>query len=100
CSPQKPSGTTKNGILTNGLRTCVSLKQTRSLRAEALLWPNVISYSSAISACEKGSQPLVALQLLDDMDQDQVLPDVICFNAAISACETPTLWPLALSLFQ
>merc|ERR1712070_915880 len=49
--------------------------------------PNVVSYSAAISACEKGQQWEDALSLLDDVQGSFLVPDVVSFNAAISACE-------------
>ena len=51
------------------------------------LLPNVITYSAAISACEKGQQPPQAVQLLPDMRRKGLLPSVISYNAAISARE-------------
>ncbi len=61
------------------------------LQAEAALVraaaADVISYSAAISACEKGAQPEQALQLLPGMQQQSVEPDVISYSSAISACE-------------
>ena len=53
------------------------------------IWPNVITYSAVISACEKGGADYTdtALQLFDEMRQHGVGPDVITYSAAISACE-------------
>ena len=48
---------------------------------------SMISYSAAISACEKGKQPDKALELLEDMQRKGLEPDKITYNAAISACE-------------
>ena len=48
--------------------------------------PDVITFSAAISACEKGGQWQRALALLDEMRAARVTPDVITFSAAISAC--------------
>ena len=47
----------------------------------------MISYSAAISACEKGKQPDKALELLEDMQWSGLEPAMITCNAAISACE-------------
>ena len=46
--------------------------------------PDVISFSAAISACEKSEQWEKALELLDEMQQRKLEPDVISFSAAIS----------------
>merc|ERR1712054_276066 len=51
------------------------------------LEPDVISFSAAISACEKDGQWEKALQMLDEIQQRRLEPNVISFNAAISACE-------------
>ena len=51
------------------------------------LMPNVINYSAAISACEKGQKPKRALHLLQELQLRGILPDVITYNVAISACE-------------
>ena len=59
------------------------LPETRSSQLE----PDVISYNSAISACEKGQQWQQALMLFSEMGQQHVVPNVVTHNAAISACE-------------
>ena len=41
------------------------------------LAPHVISYSAAISACEKGQKPQQALQLLQELQIRGLLPDVM-----------------------
>ena len=51
------------------------------------LVPTVITYNAAISACEKGQNPLQTPHLLQEMLLRGRLPDVITYNAAISACE-------------
>merc|ERR1712190_431614 len=51
------------------------------------LVPDVITYSAAISACEKGQRPQEALHLLQEMQLRGLVPDVITYSAAISACE-------------
>ena len=50
------------------------------------LLPDVITYSAAISACEKGQKPQQALHLLQELQLRGLLPNVITYNAAISAC--------------
>ena len=49
--------------------------------------PDVITYSTAINACEKGQQPRQALELLNQMQHRRLMQDVITYSAAISACE-------------
>merc|ERR1739841_325877 len=65
---------------------------------EADLVPDVISYSAAISACEKGGQWQVALGLLATMQEAALVPNVISYSAAISACEKCGQWQEALGL--
>ena len=62
--------------------------------------PDVISYSAAISACEKAGRCDAALSLFQTMREDDVRPDVISYSAAISACEKAGRCDEALSLFQ
>ena len=50
------------------------------MRRQALS-PNAITFSAAISACEKGNQPCKALSLFTQMRRQALPPDVI------SACE-------------
>ena len=47
----------------------------------------MITYSAAVSACEKGRKPSPALDRLQVMLLQGLLPDVITYSAAISACE-------------
>ena len=61
---------------------------------------NVITYSAAISACEKATQAQKALELLEEMRQKGLEPDVITYNAAISACEKATQAEKALELLE
>ena len=50
------------------------------------VYPNVGTYSSAISACDKGTEWQMALALLADMREKRIWPGVITCNAFISAC--------------
>ena len=52
-----------------------------------LLTPNVVSWSAAISACEKGKQWEGALGLLQEMVHQLLTPNVVSWSAAISSCE-------------
>ena len=72
----------------------------------------MISFSVAISACEKGGQWQRALALFDDMRKvgvtrrlesicrAGVTPSVISFSAANSACEKGGQWQQALPLLD
>ena len=56
------------------------------------LEPNVISYSAAISACEKNTPREKALSLLQEMPSEWLEPDVIRHSSAIGTCEKSKLW--------
>ena len=58
---------------------------------------SVVSFSSAITACEKGNMWPAACLLLQELNE-QRMPSAIAFNAAISACEKAGEWELALVL--
>jgi pentatricopeptide repeat domain-containing protein 1 len=62
------------------------------------LGPNVITYSAAISVCEKGQQWQQAVGSLTVMHQSGLLPNVNTYSAAISACEKGEQWQQALVL--
>ena len=55
-----------------------------------------ITYSAAISACEKAGDWVRALQLLQGMATSLVEANAISYNAAISACEKAGDWVRAL----
>ena len=55
----------------------------------------MISYNSAISACEKGQQWGQALSLLPKMRRSRLEPNVISYSSAISACEKGQQWEQA-----
>merc|ERR1711971_1152587 len=59
-----------------------------------------ISFSAAISACEKGGQWRRALLLLNDIGLACVTADSISFSAAISACEKDGQWHHASLLLE
>jgi pentatricopeptide repeat protein len=62
--------------------------------------PNTITYSSAISACEKGGVWEVALDLLREMETKDIPPNTITYSSAISACEKGGVWEVALDLLR
>ena len=55
----------------------------------------MISYNSAISACDKGQQWKQALSLLLERWTSQLAPGVISYNSAIIACVKGQLWEQA-----
>ncbi len=60
--------------------------------------PNVITYSSAISARKKGGELQRALVLLEHCESAGIKPNVITYNASISACEKGGQWQRAFGL--
>ena len=62
--------------------------------------PNVVTYTAAISACQKGWQWERAVALLADMQRDGVKPNTITYNALLSACAREGRWEEALALLQ
>ena len=60
----------------------------------------LISYSSTISACEKGGQWEKALHLFQEMKHNGIEPNIISYIATIGACEKGGQWEKALYLFQ
>ncbi|CAE7820860.1 rsmF, partial [Symbiodinium sp. CCMP2456] len=61
--------------------------------------PDVISYSVAISACERTAEWCTALELLRSMEQQSVSSNIIACTSAISACASGGAWQQALGLF-
>lgn len=51
------------------------------------LIPDVINYSVAISACEKGKHWQATVGLLQEMLHSMMAPSVVSYNTAIRACE-------------
>ena len=49
--------------------------------------PDVVTYNSLMSACEKGKDPDRALKVIASMGYQCVQPDVITFSSLISTCE-------------
>ena len=68
--------------------------------------PDVVTYSSVISACEAAGEwqrALGALQkVMDENDEGSEYAglNLYCFNAAISACEKGGAWVEALELYE
>ena len=62
--------------------------------------PDVITYSSSISACEKGQQWITAMSLLRETQQWNMEANVITYNATISTCEKGQQCITAISLLR
>jgi pentatricopeptide repeat domain-containing protein 1 len=62
--------------------------------------PTVITYSALISACEKGGQWKLALEVLEDMKTAGHGVNVIAYSATISALSKGQQWEIALQLFR
>jgi len=58
----------------------------------------VLTYTGAISACEKGQQRQQAVDLLQAMQRHATALDVMTYNAAISMCGQGQQRQLALNL--
>ena len=58
----------------------------------------MITYSAAISACEKGHKWEKTRDLLCEMRQCRIAPETIAYSATISACEKGQKWEKALDL--
>lgn len=50
------------------------------------LKPDIISYNSAITSCEKSGWWKKAMSLLREMPQKRSAPDVVSYNSAIETC--------------
>ena len=61
---------------------------------------DIITYSAAISACEKGQQWQRAMDFLGQVRAAGMVLNVITYSAAISACEKGGQWDRALSLLD
>merc|ERR1711907_889494 len=61
---------------------------------------DTITYSAAISACERGQQWITATTLLREMQQWHMKLDTITYSAAISACEKGQQWITATTLLR
>ena len=47
--------------------------------------PELITYNAMISACEKGKQPKMALEMFEAMQRQDALPNIITYSALLSA---------------
>lgn len=58
----------------------------------------MFTYSAALSACDKGSQWFLALELLDKSPRKRL--DGRAYCSALSACGKASQWRVALDLFR
>ena len=61
---------------------------------------DIISFNTAIRACEKGSQWQQALSLMSEARHRHLQVDVICYNAVMAACSEGTQWQVAVGFFE
>lgn len=61
---------------------------------------DVITFSSAIAACEKAGEADTALALLRVMETSGPAPNVVTYNAALSACAKGQNWDALLDTFD
>eukprot|EP00913_Durusdinium_trenchii_P026775 g25116.t1 len=96
----------KNHLLASVFKASVSIAK---VMKESSVRLDVITYSAAISACEKALQWERALELLAEMRAERVPPNRITVNAAINATTTSALitacgfgheWELALAILS
>ena len=65
----------------------------------ARLQPNLISFNSLLSSCEKASRWQVAQRLWEDMQRSKLRPDLVSYNSMISAFEKASEWQKAVDVF-
>ncbi|CAE8643308.1 unnamed protein product [Polarella glacialis] len=64
------------------------------------LAPDLVSFSTAVSACSDGRQWQAALWIHRKMVQSKCHPDVAAYSAAMSACERSALWADAVAILR
>ena len=67
--------------------------------ATAGVAPNVLTYTTLMSACTRAGQWEKALQAFAKMEGAGLQPDVLAYNSAISACAAAGGWEKAWALF-
>lgn len=84
------------------IATCRHWQRTLRVLSEGSkmsLFPDVISYCSAMSACEKAALWQMAFCLFASMTGDQLQATSVCYNTLISACASGHQWQRAVILF-
>eukprot|EP00899_Mesostigma_viride_P015589 jgi/Mesvir1/24030/Mv10769-RA.3 len=69
-------------------------------RTCAVVVPDVITYSSLITACERVGDAQLALQLFRDMCERGIAPDVVVYSALVSACNKGECWQECLMVLR
>ena len=82
------------------IRSCGLVWEVAILLLHSMMQPDVISYSSAIRACEKAGRWDMALCLVEAMPSRSLEVDLICWSSTISACEKSGCWELAICLLH
>ncbi|CAE7360375.1 unnamed protein product [Symbiodinium sp. KB8] len=62
------------------------------------LLPSVVTFGSAISACERQALWQTAISQLSEVEEARLRASVVVYNSAISSCEKGEHWQLALYL--
>ena len=86
-------------VIISSLGRCGAVDDALATFAKVPL-PNMITYSAAISACEKGTQWERALELFDELKGRGIKPDLLIYIATISACGAGAQCEPALALFE
>jgi pentatricopeptide repeat protein len=68
------------------------------LKANVL--PNIVTFNSAMSSCEKAQQWEFALAFFKAIPKAKASPDRISFDVVITACKHSGHWQVALRLFE
>jgi len=67
-----------------------ALELFEEVKKHSRMEPNIITYSTTISACEKGGQWERALELLEEVKKHpRMEPDLYTYNAILNALSTP-----------
>ncbi|CAE6964618.1 unnamed protein product [Symbiodinium sp. CCMP2592] len=71
-----------------------------TIGSDAALQPDVVSFSSAMTALSRQSLHKQAWGLLEDLPRHSLQPNWVIFNAAIDSCHRGASWQAALILLQ
>ncbi|CAK0797400.1 unnamed protein product [Prorocentrum cordatum] len=90
-------GACMRGHCWEGAVACVRAACGRGLRVDAA---DLVSYNSALSACERAGRWAVCLQLLREARGVRLRPDAASFVTAARACEAGRWWSTSLALLR